>query len=225
MKRALILGAGGFIGSHLAHRLKAHGYYVRGVDLKRPEWERPAVDEFLIGDLQRGNDTARAFGDGFDEVYQLAADMGGLGYISYHFADVMRNNMLINLNVADAARMIGVGRLSLPKFARSKRTRARRFSLELNNWSVKSSSTRMFRARRCAINNSANAGSSWITRIMSGLSMRAITQSVMAEAVARRSFCPAKHPSPKKLPSPGTATTASLPCSESTVSFTLPVRI
>ena len=111
MTRALILGAGGFIGSHLAHRLKAHGYYVRGVDLKRPEWERPAVDEFLIGDLRRGNDTVRAFGDGFDEVYQLAADMGGLGYISYHFADVMRNNMLINLNVADAARMIGVGRL------------------------------------------------------------------------------------------------------------------
>ena len=68
MKRALILGAGGFIGSHLAHRLKEHGYFVRGVDLKRPEWERPAVDEFLIGDLRRGNDTVRAFGDGFDEV-------------------------------------------------------------------------------------------------------------------------------------------------------------
>jgi nucleoside-diphosphate-sugar epimerase len=111
MTRALILGAGGFIGSHLAQRLKEHGYYVRGVDLKPPEWGRSAADEFLIGDLRRGTDAIRAFGDGFDEVYQLAADMGGLGYISYHFADVMRGNLYINLNVADAARMIGVGRL------------------------------------------------------------------------------------------------------------------
>ena len=111
MRRALILGGGGFIGSHLAQRLKDEGYWVRGVDLKPPEWGRFAGDEFQIGDLRRGNDTLRAFGDGFDEVYQLAADMGGLGYISYHFASVMRSNMQINLNVAEAARLAGVGRL------------------------------------------------------------------------------------------------------------------
>ena len=113
MKTALVLGAGGFIGSHLVKRLKAEGLFVRGVDLKNPDFGASIADEFVIGDL-REQDVVRAVYDRqFDEVYQLAADMGGAGYIftGEHDADIMHNSASINLNVADQANKQGVGAL------------------------------------------------------------------------------------------------------------------
>ena len=113
MKTALVLGAGGFIGSHLVKRLKAEGLFVRGVDLKNPDFGASVADEFVIGDL-REQDVVRAVYDRqFDEVYQLAADMGGAGYIftGEHDADIMHNSASINLNVADQANKQGVGAL------------------------------------------------------------------------------------------------------------------
>lgn len=104
-KTALVLGAGGFIGSHLVKRLKSEGFWVRGVDLKRPDFTPTEADEFIIGDLRDNSIVFRAFkcldGNGFDEVYQLAADMGGAGYIftGENDANVMHNSALINLNV------------------------------------------------------------------------------------------------------------------------------
>jgi GDP-D-mannose 3',5'-epimerase len=116
MKKALVLGAGGFIGSHLVKKLKEEGYWVRGVDLKLPEYWPSKADEFVIGDLRKPNIVSNSmFAPGqtsendkensFDEVYQLAADMGGAGYIftGEHDADVMHNSALINLNVAHEA--------------------------------------------------------------------------------------------------------------------------
>ena len=79
--KALILGAGGFIGSHLAKRLKDEGYHVRGADLKHPEFSSTAADEFIIGDLREQIVCDNVLDEYFDEVYQLAADMGGAGYI------------------------------------------------------------------------------------------------------------------------------------------------
>ena len=114
-KRALVLGAGGFIGNHLVNRLKKEGYWVRGVDVKQPEYQTYSnADEFMLGDLKETSIVDRAFsGSGqhslqelrFDEVYQLAADMGGAGYIfsGENDANVMHNSALINLNVAHAA--------------------------------------------------------------------------------------------------------------------------
>ncbi len=126
MKTALVLGAGGFIGSHLVKRLKEEGYWVRGVDLKRPEHWDTVADDFVILDLRDPKnveavvrlETYQGFPVAckhsrypfselliFDEVYQLAADMGGAGYIftGTHDADVMHNSALINLNVAHEA--------------------------------------------------------------------------------------------------------------------------
>lgn len=111
MKKALVCGAGGFIGSHLVKRLKAEGYWVRGVDLKHPEYSKTEADEFLILDLRNLSNVTTAmhtdssWDKGFDEVYQLAADMGGAGYIftGEHDADVMHNSATINLNVAHTA--------------------------------------------------------------------------------------------------------------------------
>ena len=104
MKQALVCGAGGFIGSHVVETLKSEGFWVRGVDLKYPEFSETAADDFVIGDL-RNQDVCRAVVDRkFDEIYQFAADMGGAGYIfsGEHDADVMHNSATINLNVIDA---------------------------------------------------------------------------------------------------------------------------
>src|ERR1035437_4851950 len=101
MKRALVCGAGGFIGSHLIKRLKKEGFWVRGIDLKYPEFSETYADEFLIGDLRDPLVSKIAFDRSYDEVYQLAADMGGAGYIfsGEHDADVMHNSATINLNI------------------------------------------------------------------------------------------------------------------------------
>ena len=100
-KLALVCGAGGFIGSHLVKRLKDEGFWVRGIDLKYPEFSATAADEFIIGDLRDAQVMKNAVNMTFDEVYQLAADMGGAGYIftGEHDADVMHNSATINLNM------------------------------------------------------------------------------------------------------------------------------
>ncbi|MFY9288067.1 MAG: NAD-dependent epimerase/dehydratase family protein [Alphaproteobacteria bacterium] len=105
-KRALVLGAGGFIGSHLVKRLKADGFWVRGVDLKFPEFAETMADDFVIGDLRDFNFCRDMVDCRFDEIYQLAADMGGAGYIftGENDADIMHNSATINLNVLEAAR-------------------------------------------------------------------------------------------------------------------------
>lgn len=101
MKTALVLGAGGFIGSHLVKRLKLEGYWVKGVDLKVPDFSETKADDFVIGDLRDPKLVESVFDRSFDEVYQLAADMGGAGYIFVgdNDANVMHNSALINLNV------------------------------------------------------------------------------------------------------------------------------
>jgi GDP-D-mannose 3', 5'-epimerase len=111
--RALVCGAGGFIGSHLARRLKNEGYWVRGVDLKYPEFSKTAADEFVIGDLRDARICNEVADGGFDELYQLAADMGGAGYIftGDHDAAVMHNSATINLNMAEASRAHGIGKV------------------------------------------------------------------------------------------------------------------
>ncbi len=103
-KKALVLGAGGFIGSHMCKRLKSEGFWVRGVDIKYPEFSESAADEFIQGDLREVGLVARVLdveGDSFDQIYQFAADMGGAGYIftDEHSADIMHNSATINLNV------------------------------------------------------------------------------------------------------------------------------
>ena len=108
-KRILVCGAGGFIGGHLVKRLNHEGYWVRGVDLKRNEFSASPADEFVVGDL-REPDVVRDVLDDIDEVYQLAADMGGAGYIftGEHDACVMHNSATINLNVLELGREAGV---------------------------------------------------------------------------------------------------------------------
>jgi nucleoside-diphosphate-sugar epimerase len=105
-KTALICGAGGFIGHHLVRRLKAEGFWVRGVDLKFPRFNRTNADDFVIGDLRDQGFVARMIDRRFDEIYQLAADMGGAGYIftGENDADIMHNSATINLNVLEVAR-------------------------------------------------------------------------------------------------------------------------
>jgi len=107
--RILVTGAGGFIGHHLVSRLKATGAFVRGVDLKTPEFRRTDADEFVVADL-RGMDACMETTAGIDQVYALAADMGGMGYISSHNAEILHSNALINLNTVEAARRNRVSR-------------------------------------------------------------------------------------------------------------------
>lgn len=109
-KKVLIFGGGGFIGSHLVKRLKKEGYWVRAVDLKYPEFSKSSADEFIIGDLRDQAICKNITDMQFDEVYQLAADMGGAGYLftGEHDADVMHNSAMINLNILERCRVAGV---------------------------------------------------------------------------------------------------------------------
>ena len=102
MKRAVVLGAGGFIGSHMVNRLKKEGFFVVGADLKKPDFSDTQADVFIVGDLRDPELVAKVIGPDIDELYQFAADMGGAGYIftGEHDADVMHNSALVNLNVA-----------------------------------------------------------------------------------------------------------------------------
>src|SRR5438034_10791475 len=100
MKKVLVCGAGGFIASHLVKRLKREGFWVRGVDLKRPEFAPTAADEFHLHDLRDREACEAALSlnsGGFDVVYQLAADMGGMGFIHSAECEIMRNNALVNI--------------------------------------------------------------------------------------------------------------------------------
>ncbi len=113
VKKAIVFGAGGFIGSHLVKRLKAEGFWVRGVDLKRPAFSKTEADDFILGDLRKREVVAQAIEEGFDELYQLAADMGGAGYLftGENDADVMHNSALINLHTAEIALKKSVGKV------------------------------------------------------------------------------------------------------------------
>jgi GDP-D-mannose 3',5'-epimerase len=106
MKTALVCGAGGFIGSHLLNRLKQEGFWVRGVDLKYPEFSETQADDFVVGDLRDQDLVNRVIDQKFDEIYQLAADMGGAGYVftGENDADIMHNSAMINMNVLEACR-------------------------------------------------------------------------------------------------------------------------
>lgn len=113
MKKAIVCGAGGFIGGHLVKKLKAEGYWVRGVDIKEHEFATSAADEFCVLDLREPANcrAALAIGDGtFDEVYQLAADMGGMGFIHSAECEIMHNSVLINVHMTHAAAELGVPR-------------------------------------------------------------------------------------------------------------------
>lgn len=112
-KKALVCGAGGFIGGHLVKRLKSEGYWVRGVDLKRHEYSETVADEFVVGDLRDPRICDQVLTEDIDEVYQLAADMGGAGYIfsGEHDADVMHNSATINLNIASIAVKKNIGKI------------------------------------------------------------------------------------------------------------------
>ena len=114
MKKALVCGAGGFIGGHLVSKLKGEGYWVRGVDIKEHEFRTLEADEFMRLDLREAHNCRQALslggGESFDEVYQLAADMGGMGFIHTAECDIMHNSVLINVHMVDAAVRMGVSR-------------------------------------------------------------------------------------------------------------------
>jgi len=108
--RILVTGAGGFIGHHLVKRLKDDGHWVRGVDIKAPEYENSVADEFELRDLRQFENCLLATRGGIDQVYNLAADMGGIGYITASHADISRNNILINAHMLEASRIHQVSR-------------------------------------------------------------------------------------------------------------------
>lgn len=113
MKKALVCGAGGFIGGHLVKRLKKEGYWVRGVDIKKHEFCKSAADEFKVLDLRERKNCVKALTlprGKFDEVYQLAADMGGMGFIHSKECEIMHNSMLINVYMTDTAARMGAKR-------------------------------------------------------------------------------------------------------------------
>lgn len=113
MRRALVCGAGGFIGGHLVKKLKREGYWVRGVDIKEHEFAPTAADEFLVLDLREKANCEAALsisGGRFDEVYQLAADMGGMGFIHSAECEIMHNSALINIYMTHAAAEMGIPR-------------------------------------------------------------------------------------------------------------------
>ena len=113
MKRSIVLGAGGFIGSHLVERLKSEGYWVRGVDKKLPEFSASSADDFVLGDLREKLVVRKVIDHDFDEIYQLAADMGGAGYIftGVNDASIMYNSSVINLNVLKQCTRINVDKI------------------------------------------------------------------------------------------------------------------
>lgn len=113
MKKIIVCGAGGFIGSHLVTDLKKRGYYVIGADLKYPEFSKSNADEFHIMDLREQENVRKLIQSDIDEIYQLAADMGGAGYIftGEHDADIMHNSAIINLNVLDEMRVKNIKRV------------------------------------------------------------------------------------------------------------------
>ena len=113
MKSVLVCGAGGFIGSHLVKKLRKEGYWVRGVDLKYPEFSKTEANDFIIGDLRDTMVCKNVIDRSFDEVYQLAADMGGAGFIftGEHDSEVMHNSAMINLNMVDICSMVGVKKI------------------------------------------------------------------------------------------------------------------
>jgi GDP-D-mannose 3',5'-epimerase len=113
MRKALVCGAGGFIGNHLVNRLQEEGFWVCGIDLKYPEFSETAADNFFIGDLRDPYICRHIVDRKFDEVYQLAADMGGAGFVftGEHDADIMHNSALINLNILEACRKRNIKRI------------------------------------------------------------------------------------------------------------------
>ncbi len=113
MQKAIVCGAGGFIGSHLVKRLKKEGYWIRGVDLKHTEFGDTHADDFVIGDLRDPRICEMVTDQAFDEVYQLAADMGGAGFVftGENDADIMHNSALINLNMVESCNKVGVKKI------------------------------------------------------------------------------------------------------------------
>jgi GDP-D-mannose 3',5'-epimerase len=113
MKKCVVLGAGGFIGGHLVIKLKSLGYWVRGVDIKRHEFRKSAADEFIVADLRDKSSVELVIDDTIDEVYQLAADMGGAEFIftGENDADIMHNSAMINLNVCEVCVKRGVKKI------------------------------------------------------------------------------------------------------------------